>query len=143
MIATWKRLSLNDPNRSVTTDYYRTDWLHDQQDRQALPTALRLDTLYEKTLTAIIESNLTHDVSQHLYNGLENSPMRIRFAEQMRIAQVLAESAAIRAKLREVKSWQSAVRKTRQFNRRVEAHQRLKASESELHALLKPLSFTS
>lgn len=139
MAATWKRPNLRATHLSVTGDYFQTAYQSRAVERQPLPTALSIKTLYERIFATIIAEYMTTRVDETLYDALEKENTRIEFHERSSIDQVLQQAAEIRTKIREVERLHVQVRKTRQFNRRVEAHQQLKSTERALYALVQPL----
>jgi hypothetical protein len=114
MTATHKLLSSGVPKLGT---YYTTEWHPNDADRQPLPTAINLATLY----TALLEP-LT--------------PLAARPGEE--VAEVAARLETVRKLERGIAALERKIRTEPQFNRKVELRRALKAKQAMLVELMSP-----
>ena len=114
VIAAYKRPNESDASRWVLSDYFATTWLPSDCERSAMPVALDLGSLYEKTLHRLIPT-----------------PVR----PQESLAEFVARFELIAAKQREVERAASKLSKEKQFNRKVELNAELRKLRSDLERL--------
>lgn len=116
-LSAYKRPSEADSSKSVTSEYFGTDWIKLSSDagtRLLFPTALDLDGLYEKLLAPLL-------------------PLPPRAGETIR-AQV--ERVCEAKKLhREIVRLESRLRKEKQFNRKVETNRDVNELKAQLALL--------
>lgn len=112
--ATYKRPSEADASKWVMGDYFSTDWLTMDTSRTPLPVALDLPRLYEQLLRELL-------------------PIQARPGESM--AALVARHGHITTMHRECRRLEARVQREKQFNRKVELNQQLKALRIELDAL--------
>lgn len=108
MVATYKLLGAGVPKLS---SYYSTSWLSADLERNSLPTAIDLPTLYAAILNPLM-------------------PVTVRLGEEM---SVVAERLAAVGKLeREITTLERKLRTEPQFNRRIELRRSLKTRQQQL-----------
>lgn len=117
--AAFKRPTLNsrgeaDNAKWVISEYFATDWVPEDAQRQPMPVALDLGTLYDRLLTAMMPETAQTD---------EDIRTRVERVE------------AIRAKTREVEWIKARLTRERQFNKRVAINAELRAAKHELERL--------
>ncbi len=117
--AAFKRPSEGSSGAPVVEDYYLTPWQPAMKPRLALPVALNLAALYE----------------QMLFKHMEASPLAIASRGGESIADAVERCKAIRARQRERRRLETALRRERQFNRKVEINAALRRCQDELAAL--------
>ncbi|MBL4852090.1 MAG: DUF4391 domain-containing protein [Gammaproteobacteria bacterium] len=115
VIATYKRPSEADTSKWVIGDeYFETDWMPEDSERQKLPVVLNLSRLYEHILRELIP--LQSQKNESLENHIE------------RMEQVMTKD-------KEHKKLEALMNKEKQFNRKVEMNAELRALNSELEQL--------
>lgn len=114
VIACHKRPSEADSSRWVRSDYFETGWLPAGGERNAMPLALDLASLYEQLLHRLI-------------------PLPVRPQEPM--AALVERFEQVRARQREVTSTAARLAKEKQFNRKVEINSALRKLKTELEQL--------
>lgn len=119
--AAYKRASEGSSGTPVVEDYFLTPWRPAVTPRLALPVALDLATLYE----------------QMLFRHIEASPMAISSRSGESVAEAVERCKAIRARQRERRRLEAALRRERQFNRKVEINAALRRCQDDLAALEK------
>lgn len=117
--AAYKRPSDGSSSAPVVEDYYLTPWQPVVTPRLALPVALDLATLYE----------------QMLFRHMEASPLAIASRAGESIAEAVERCKAIRARQRERRRLETALRRERQFNRKVEINRMLRDCSEKLARL--------
>lgn len=116
VVATHKRPSEADASKWVIGDeYFETDWLPMDADRQKLPVVLNLSGLYDHILREIIPLQKREDES--LESHIE------------RMEQVIAKD-------KEHKKLEARMNKEKQFNRKVEMNAELRTLNNEIEQLL-------
>ena len=113
-VVAYKRDSESDLKALVTSDYFETDWSVEELNRKPLPPAMDLDALYSHILKGII-------------------PVEARRGESLR--QFIDRVLVIKSKLRELERLESRIRKTKQFNRRVELNSEIRKLKKEVENL--------
>lgn len=108
MIATHKLLGSGAPKLSA---YYSTSWLPADVERQPLPTAISLPTLYAAILDPL-------------------TPVTVRPGEEM--SEVADRLATVRKLEREIAALERKLRTEPQFNRKIELRRTLKTRQQEL-----------
>lgn len=114
VMASYKRPFKNDARRVVLSRYYKSPWYSADTPRTPLPTALNLDRLYEMLLMRLI-------------------PICSKPAESLE--QLVARSDAILKKERELERLQNRLHREKQFNRKVELNQEVRAVKHALAVL--------
>ena len=115
--AAHKRPSEGDASKWVVGDeYFETDWLPENSERQRLPVVLDLSGLYEQILRQIIP--IPAQKNESLEDHIE------------RMAQVLAKDKAH-------KKLETRMNKEKQFNRKVEMNAELRDLDHEIEKLKK------
>lgn len=115
VIATYKRPNEVDASKWVVSDeYFETDWLPADAERQKLPVVLNLFSLYEHILCELI-------------------PLQAREEESLeshidRLGQVIIKD-------KEVKKLEAHMDKEKQFNRKVEMNAELRSLNNEIDQL--------
>lgn len=117
--AAYKRPSEGNPGTPVVEDYFLTPWQSAITPRLALPVALDLATLYE----------------QMVFRHMEASPLAIAARSGESVAEALERCKAVRARQRERRRLEAALRRERQFNRKVEINGMLRKCSEELARL--------
>lgn len=117
--AAYKRPSEVSSGVPVVEDYYLTPWQPVVTPRQALPVALDISALYE----------------QMLFRHMEASPLAIASRAGESIADAVERCKAVRARQREYRRLETALRRERQFNRKVEINAALRRCMDDLAAL--------
>lgn len=117
--AAYKRTSDGSSGAPVVEDYYLTPWQPAMTPRLALPVALDLAALYE----------------QMLFRHMDASPMAISSRPGESVADAVERCKAIRARQRERRRLEAALRRERQFNRKVEINAALRRCQDDLAAL--------
>lgn len=111
MVATPKRPSASENNKWVVCDYFSGPWLPASTERTALPVALNLKGLYEALLTPLLPA-------------------------PPKAGETLAETAARLAQVtileKKIAGLAARLDKEKQFNRKVEMNNQLKALKQEL-----------
>ena len=117
VMATHKRPSGADASKWVIGDeYFETDWLPSESERQKLPVVLNLSALYEHILCELIP--LQSRENERLENHIE------------RMEQVIIKE-------KEHKKLEARMNKEKQFNRKVEMNAELRALNNEMEQLRK------
>lgn len=111
--AAYKRPSDGSSGAPVVEDYYLTPWQPAETPRLALPVALDLATLYE----------------QMLFRHMEASPLAITSRAGESVADAVERCKSIRSYEREIRRLEAALRRERQFNRKVEINARLRKAQ--------------
>lgn len=114
VVAAYKRPSESDASRWVLSDYFATEWLPSDAQRNAMPLALDLGSLYEQMLQRLI-------------------PLPAR--QQEALADLVSRVEQVTAKQREVEKAASKLAKEKQFNRKVEINAELRNLKNELEKL--------
>ena len=117
--AAYKRPSEGSSGAPVVEDYYLTPWQPAMTPRLALPVALDLTALYE----------------QMLFRHMEASPLAITSRAGESIADAVERCKNIRSRQRERRRLEAALRRERQFNRKVEINAALRQCLDDLAAL--------
>jgi hypothetical protein len=117
--AAYKRTSAGSFGAPVVEDYYLTPWQSSTAPRRPLPVALDLAALYE----------------QMLFRHMEASPLAISSRAGESIAEAVERCQTIRAAQRERRRLEAALRRERQFNRKVEINRMLRECSEELARL--------
>lgn len=112
--ATYKRPSETDASKWVIGDYFATDWLPAGTPRATLPVALDLPRLYTQLLRELL-------------------PIQVQPGESM--VALMERHGRITAKQRECQRLEARIQREKQFNRKVELNQQLRALKIELDAL--------
>lgn len=112
--ATYKRPSEADATKWVIDDYFATDWLPADTRRAPLPVALDLLRLYEQMLRQLIA-----------VPAKSGEPMAALVERQARISSMQREYQRLEAR----------IQREKQFNRKVELNQQLRALKAELDVL--------
>lgn len=116
VIAAYKRPNESDASRWVLSDYFPTAWLPSNAQRAAMPLALDLSGLYEQLLQRLI-------------------PLPARRQESL--ADLVARVEQVAAKQREIEKTASKLAREKQFNRKVDINNNLRALKDELGKLTK------
>jgi len=115
VIATYKRPSEVDSSKWVTSDeYFETEWLPVDTERQKLPVVLNLSGLYEHILRELIPLQSREDESLESHIA--------------RMGQVITKD-------KEVKKLEAHMNKEKQFNRKVEMNAELRSLNNEIEQL--------
>ena len=103
------------------SSYFASDWVAEDISRPALPPALNLGILYDKILSELIgpDANIDDEASLSLAD-------RVKHQE------------AINAKQVEIVKIERKLKRTKQFNKRLETNSILKKAKSDLARLKKP-----
>lgn len=117
--AAYKRPSEGSSGASVVEDYFLTPWLPATAPRPPLPLALDLAALYEQML-------LRHILA---------SPLALVPRAGELLAEVIERGKSIRARQRECRRLNAALRRESQFNRKVEINSQLRQAQEELQKL--------
>jgi hypothetical protein len=112
--ATYKRPSEADASKWVIGDYFATDWLPVGTPRSPLPVALDLPRLYEQLLRQLI-------------------PLHARPGESM--TALVERLGRITTMQSECRRLEARIQREKQFNRKVELNQHLRALKAERDAL--------
>jgi len=112
--AAYKRCNEADRSKWVVSEYFSPQWMKKDNHRQSLPIALNLKNLYE----ALIK------------NFISIKPIP---GESMEVFITRVERVGI--KQREAEKLQAKIRKTKQYNRKVELHTELGSLKEEIKAL--------
>ncbi|MCF6221737.1 MAG: DUF4391 domain-containing protein [Robiginitomaculum sp.] len=115
MAAAYKRPPETGSGKWIIGDYYRGGWQQADAERLTLPTALNLEALYGHMIRALM-------------------PVPARAGESL--SAQAERIAAIRTQKKTCQNLKSKVNKEKQFNRRVEFNQKLKAAKNILAALV-------
>ena len=113
--ATYKRPSEADSSKWVVDAYFETPWQKTSTPREPIPVALNLAGLYQQML------------QRHLL-------VPVRAGEPLK--QHVERINAIRLRQRDCKKLENLLRQEKQFNRKVELNQQLRALTHELNSLL-------
>jgi len=116
-VAAYKRPSDADSSKWVTGDYFSTPWLPDDTACIALPVALDLHGLYEQMLRRLI-------------------PQPPRRGESLK--DQIERIARLRVLEKNCRLLESQLAKEKQFNRKVELNQQLRALNEEIASLQNP-----
>ena len=108
MVAAHKQLGMGAPKLSA---YYSTGWLPADAERQSLPTAISLPTLYSAILEPL-------------------TPVTVRPGEEM--SEVADRLATVRKLEREIAALERKLRTEPQLNRKIELRRSLKTRQQEL-----------
>ena len=111
VIAAYKRPNEADASRWVLSDYFVSDWLPMDSERNTLPVALHLGGLYEQLLHRLI-------------------PLLAR--PQETLAELVARVEAATAKQRELDKVKAKLAKEKQFNRKVDINATVRQLNNEL-----------
>ncbi len=115
VIATYKRPSEADVSKWVISDdYFETEWLPVDAEKQKLPVVLNLFSLYVHILRELIPLQAREDES--LENHIE------------RMGQVIAKN-------KEVKKLEARMNKEKQYNRKVEMNAELRTLQAKMERL--------
>lgn len=109
--ATYKRPSEADASKWVVDNYFATEWLPSNASREQLPIALNLTQLYELMLRELI-------------------PLASRKGES--IEALTERQSKVSAKQKAYRHLEERVHREKQFNRKVELNQELRALKAEL-----------
>jgi hypothetical protein len=115
----FKRSSEGSSGAPVVEDYFVTPWQPSSAPRLSLPVALDLAALYE----------------QMLFRHMEASPLAISTRPGENIVSAVERCKAIRARQREQRRLEAALRRERQFNRKVEINAALRRCQDDLALL--------
>lgn len=118
--AAYKRPNEGSADASVVEDYFLTPWLPATVPRPPLPLALDLAALYEQML-------LRHILA---------SPLALAPRAGESLAEVIERGKTIRARQRECRRLNAALRRESQFNRKVEINAALRERKNELSELM-------
>lgn len=111
MVATYKRPSEADSGRWVTSEYFWGNWLPATTERNPLPAALDLGSLYAALLKQLI-------------------PLTPRQNEALQ--QLVERYSAVNGLTKQIDKLKKKLEKEKQFNRKVEINSHLKALKEEL-----------
>ena len=114
VVAAYKRPSASDSENWVCSDYFESGWIPATSERAPLPLALDLSGLYEQLLNRLV-------------------PIAARPHEALQ--DLIARTAAVMAKAREVEKTEVRLAKEKQFNRKVEINATLRQLQAELKQL--------
>lgn len=114
VIAAYKRPNEADNSRCVLSDYFATQWLPADVERNAMPIALHLGGLYEQLLYRLI-------------------PLPAR--PQETLVELVSRVEQAHAKQREMDKASARLAKEKQFNRKVELNAQLRQLKMELQEL--------
>jgi len=117
--AAYKRPSEGSSGAPVVEDYFVTPWQPSSAPRLPLPVALDLTALYE----------------QILFRHMEASPLAISTRTGENIADAVERCKAIRTRQRERRRLEAALRRERQFNRKIEINSKLRECTTALELL--------
>ena len=117
--ATYKRPSEGSSGIPVVENYFLTPWQPAEAARLALPVALDLASLYE----------------QMLLRHMQASPLAITTRAGETLAAAIERGKAIRGYEREIRRLEAALRRERQFNRKVELNAQLRQADQLLSSL--------
>lgn len=115
VIAAYKRPNEADSSRWVVSDYFASEWLHENTLRIAMPVALNLGGLYVQVLQSLI-----------------SLPAR----PQEALADHVSRVSLVAIKQREVTQAANKLVKEKQFNRKVEVNALLRRLKMELEQLI-------
>lgn len=115
--ACYKRPSLVDRKKWVTSEYFKSAWISSTAKHRSLPVVVSLEALYD-----------------HFIRGL--IPIEIRDDENM--DQFVQRAETLRIKEREVERLEVRLMKERQFNRKVEINAELRTISKEINTLRIP-----
>jgi hypothetical protein len=119
--AAYKRGSDGGSATPVVEDYFLSPWQPAVTPRLALPVALDLASLYE----------------QMLLRHMQASPLAVSSRAGESVAEAVERCKTIRARQRERRRLETALRRERQFNRKVEINAALRRCQDDLAALEK------
>jgi len=112
--AAYKRRNEADRSKWVVSEYFSSQWMKKDKQRHSLPIALNLKTLYETLIKNLISINPIPGESMEVFiTRVERIGMKKREAEKL----------------------QTKIRKTKQYNRKVELHTELGSLRKEIKAL--------
>lgn len=114
VVAAYKRPNEAGAARWLLSDYFATDWLPADSPRVAMPVALNLGSLYEQLLHALM-------------------PLPARPQESL--AELVMRVGKVQATQREVDKTVAQLEKEKQFNRKVEINQQLRALHARMEGL--------
>jgi hypothetical protein len=114
IVAAYKRKSEVDKSKWVISDYFESNWLPQNQEKQSLPTSLDLSKLYEELLKPLLP---------HKPRGREN------------IKDQVARIGLIFAKEKEFAKLEAGLAKEKQFNRKVEINAKRRILIQEIDKL--------
>ena len=112
--AAYKRRNEADRSKWVVSEYFFSQWMKKDKQRQSLPIALNLKILYETLIKNFI-------------------PIAPISGESMEVFITRVEKIGM--KKREAEKFQTKIRKTKQYNRKVELHTELGNLKKEIKAL--------
>lgn len=114
-IATYKRPFKNDARRMVLSQYHMSPWCDVKTPRSPIPTVVDMERLYEVLLMHLI-------------------PLSPRIDESF--SSLIERAEEITQKKREISRAESRLHREKQFNRKVELHQIVRALKDELQKLM-------
>jgi hypothetical protein len=114
VVAAYKRPSEADSSLWVCSEYFESGWMSATSERAPLPLALDLGGLYEQLLHRLV-------------------PIAPRPQEPLR--DLVARTAAVMTKAKEVAKTEASLAKEKQFNRKVEINSNLRQLRAELEQL--------
>lgn len=112
--AAYKRRNEADRSKWVVSEYFSSQWMKKDKQRQSLPIALDLKILYETLIKNFIS---------------------IKFIPRENMEVFITRVEKIGMKKREAEKLQTKIRKTKQYNRKVELHTELGSLKKEIKAL--------
>jgi len=112
--ACYKRPSLVDQKKWVTSEYFKTAWISSTAKHRSLPVVVSLKALHDHFLRGLIPIEIWDD---------ENIDQLVQRAETLRI------------KEREFERLEARLQKERQFNRKVEINSELRLISTEIDSL--------
>lgn len=121
--AAFKRPSQAKPEEWVIEKYFESDWLDNQQPRQAMPQALDLETLHRKIIKSLMPkiAQLESDTDLANETSLDKQVEKLKQIEELE---------------KEVAKLKSKRNKEPQYNRKIELNQALKQKQKKLNALI-------
>ncbi len=141
MVAAHKRPSEADSAKWVTSGYFSTVWEKDDAPRRLLPVALDLSGLYEALLNACLpdwqqttpaKTGGLAEAEQAVYvAGPSPVPLHLSGSMQQRVERL----EAIAAQEREIERIRVRLRRTQQFNKRMEVNAELREALERLETL--------
>jgi len=114
VIAAYKRPSEADSTKWVISEYFGSEWVPEDNSRQALPSALNLGVLYDRILSALIPAEARTEHS---------------------IASRVDKMEALRGAEREIARIEARMKREKQFNKRIAINAELRAAEQQFNQL--------
>lgn len=112
--AAYKRRNEADRSKWVISEYFSSQWMKKDSQRQPLPIALNLKILYETLIKKFISfAPISGESMEEFITRVEQVGIKQREAEKL----------------------QGKIRKTKQYNRKVELHTELRSLKNEIKAL--------